>query len=125
MKLFPHRSLADSFSRSYYEYLNTPNIIGIGSTCMFRNIVAAGMHASPAKHNYAVLLKKCDRHTDGRTDAGQSDFYVPLCFAGDTKSALKIDLLLCHRNEQFFQLESKTRVINCVAILVIKTYINL
>ena len=26
-----------------------------------------------------------DRHTDGQTDAGQSDPYVPLCFAGDTK----------------------------------------
>ena len=25
-----------------------------------------------------------DRHTDGQTDAGQSDPYVPLCFAGDT-----------------------------------------
>ena len=24
--------------------------------------------------------------TDGQTDAGQSDPYVPLCFAGDTKS---------------------------------------
>ena len=23
--------------------------------------------------------------TDGQTDAGQSDPYVPLCFAGDTK----------------------------------------
>ena len=26
--------------------------------------------------------------TDGRTDAGQSDLYVPLCLAGDTKSNL-------------------------------------
>ena len=26
-----------------------------------------------------------DTHTDGQTDAGQSDPYVPLCFAGDTK----------------------------------------
>ena len=25
-----------------------------------------------------------DGHTDGQTDAGQSDPYVPLCFAGDT-----------------------------------------
>ena len=39
-------------------------------------------------------LRKCDyrtdRHThtqtDGRTDTGQSDPYVPLCFAGDTKT---------------------------------------
>ena len=26
-----------------------------------------------------------DRQTDGQTDTGQSDPYVPLCFAGDTK----------------------------------------
>ena len=38
------------------------------------------------------------RQTDGQTYAGQSDPYVPLCFAGDTKCALKIDLLLFHRN---------------------------
>ena len=25
-----------------------------------------------------------DRQTDGQTDAGQSDPYVPLCFADDT-----------------------------------------
>ena len=37
-------------------------------------------------------LRKCDYQesvttgqTDGQTDAGQSDPYVPLCFAGDTK----------------------------------------
>ena len=27
-----------------------------------------------------------NRQTDGQTDAGQSDPYVPLCFAGDTKN---------------------------------------
>ena len=54
------------------------------------NIVAAfrGMHVSPAKHSYAWLPRKCDyrtdRHTHTQTDAGQSDPYVPLCFAGDT-----------------------------------------
>ena len=31
--------------------------------------------------------------THGRTDAGQSDPYVPLCFAGDTKSLLCKDLI--------------------------------
>ena len=56
------------------------------------NIVAAfwGMHVSPAKHSYAWLPRKCDywtdTHTDGQTDAVQSDPYVPLCFAGDTKT---------------------------------------
>ena len=49
---------------------------------------------SPAKHSYAPLPKKCDyrtdRHTHRRTDStGQSDPYVPLCFAGDTKSNMK------------------------------------
>ena len=37
------------------------------------------MHVSPAKHSYASV-------TDGRTDDGQSDPYVSLCFAGDTKT---------------------------------------
>ena len=60
------------------------------------NIVAAfrGMQVSPAKHSYAWLPRKCDYQTDrhihkyGQTDAGQSDPYVPLCFAGDTKKCL-------------------------------------
>ena len=60
------------------------------------NIVAAfrGMHVSPAKHSYmyARLPRKCDYRTDRRTDAGQSDPYVPLCFAGDTKTIL----IQCH-----------------------------
>ena len=50
------------------------------------NIVAAfrGMHVSPAKHSYASVT---DGQTDGQTDDGQSDPYVSLCFAGDTKIA--------------------------------------
>ena len=48
------------------------------------------MHVSPAKHSYAWLPRKFDfrkdRHTDGQTGTGQSDPYVPLCFAGDKKS---------------------------------------
>ena len=54
----------------------------------YQNIVAAfrGMQVSPAKHSYG-LSRKCDYHsvTTGQTDAGQSDPYVSLCFAGDTK----------------------------------------
>ena len=55
------------------------------------NIVAAfqGTHVSPVKHSSAWLPRKCDyqtdRRTNGRTDAGQSDPYVPLHLAGDTK----------------------------------------
>ena len=54
-------------------------------------LVAAfwGMHVSPPKHSYVWLPRKCDyrtdTQTDGRTDARQSDPYVLLCFAGDTK----------------------------------------
>ena len=57
-------------------------------------IVAAfrGMHVSPAKHSYTWLPwnhdNRTERRTDRRqTDAGQSYPYVPLCFAGDTKSS--------------------------------------
>ena len=42
-----------------------------------------GMHVSPAKHSYAWLPRKCDYRTDTQTDAGQSDPFVPICFAGD------------------------------------------
>ena len=59
------------------------------------------MHVSPAKHSYAWLSRKCDyrtdRHTHTQTDAGQSDPYVPLCFAGDTKSISKSFLNYWHR----------------------------
>ena len=37
---------------------------------------------SPAKHSYARLP---DKHTDRQKDAGQSDPYMLLCFADDTK----------------------------------------
>ena len=49
------------------------------------------MHVSPANvamHDYqeSVTTGQTDTQTDGHTDAGQSDPYVPLCFAGDTKT---------------------------------------
>ena len=44
------------------------------------------MHVSPAKHSYASVTDgQTDGHTDRRTDDGQSDPYVLLCFAGNTK----------------------------------------
>ena len=46
-----------------------------------------GMHVSPAKHSYASVT---DGQTDGQTDDEQSDPYVSLCFAGDTKNGAKI-----------------------------------
>ena len=59
-----------------------------------------GMHVSRAKHSYAWLPRKCDyrtdththTQTDRQTDARQSDPFVPLCFAGDTK----IEECMCH-----------------------------
>ena len=45
------------------------------------------MHVLPAKHSY---VSATDGQTDGRTDNGQSDPYVWLCYTGDTK----MDLLL-------------------------------
>ena len=51
---------------------------------IFKKIVAAfrGMHVSPAKQSYVSVT---DGQTDGQADEGQSDPYVSLCFAGDTK----------------------------------------
>ena len=34
----------------------------------------------------SVTTGQTDTHTHTQTDAGQSDLYVPLCFAGDTKT---------------------------------------
>ena len=69
------------------------------------------MHVSPAKHSYVWLPRKCDyrtdERTDGQTDAGQSDPYVPLCFAGDIKTKCNIQIwfitsvLLCTSMEYF------------------------
>ena len=56
--------------------------------------IPRGMHVLPAKHSYAWLPRKCnywtDTQTDRQTDGGQCDPYVPLCFAGDTKT-IKLD----------------------------------
>ena len=46
-------------------------------------------------NQWSLCEEKCDyrtdRHTHTQTDAGQSDPYVPLCFAGDT---IKLKFLL-------------------------------
>ena len=39
--------------------------------------------------------------TDGQTDAGQSDPYVPLCFAGDTKRVVLCRCLDGHVKEPY------------------------
>ena len=65
------------------------------------------MHVSPAKHSFGKCdRRKCDRQSvtdgqmdrpmDGQTDDGQSDPYVSLCFAGDTKIRIwKVIILHC------------------------------
>ena len=64
-----------------------------------------GMHVSPAKHRCVWLPRKCDyrtdRQTDGRTDARQSDPYMPLCFAGDTIISIS-SLFLCKGSFAYF-----------------------
>ena len=67
------------------------------------------MHVSPAKHSYAWLSRKCDYRTDRRThtqtDAGQSDPYVPLCFAGDTKIGVSIITFIINENKTWLSVE--------------------
>ena len=46
--------------------------------CRLRNIAMRDYQES-------VTTGQTDRQTDRQTDAGQSEPYVPLCFAGDTK----------------------------------------
>ena len=52
-----------------------------------KKIVAAfrGMHVSLRNIALESVTEKCDRRTDRQTDDGQSDPYVLLCFAGNTK----------------------------------------
>ena len=48
----------------------------------------------------SVTTGRTDRRTDRQTDAGQSDPYVPLCFAGDTKMhgrVYKVNSKLLHQ----------------------------
>ena len=47
--------------------------------CRLRNIAMRDYQES-------VTTGQTDTQTDTQTDDGQSDPYVPLCFAGDTKS---------------------------------------
>ena len=39
---------------------------------------------------FRLVIGTTHTQTDGQTDAGQSDPYVPLCFAGDTKMAVEL-----------------------------------
>ena len=48
--------------------------------CRLRNIAMRDYQES-------VTTVQTQRRTDRQTDAGQSDPYVPVCFAGDTKNS--------------------------------------
>ena len=49
--------------------------------CRLRNI-----HVAMRDYQGSVTTGETDGRTERQTDAGQSDPYVPLCFAGDTKT---------------------------------------
>ena len=51
----------------------------------------------------SVTTEQTHGQTDGQTDAGQNDPYVPLCFAGDTKV-----IPMCRYASQVTQKQSKT-----------------
>ena len=83
------------------------------------------MHVLPAKHSYAWLPRKCDywtdRQMDWQTDAGQSDPYVPLCFAGDTKMTKSKKRFKTHNN--YFLIFTKITNLNIKCIHVDHSYI--
>ena len=56
--------------------------------CRLRNIALRDFQES-------VTTGQTDTHRDGQTDAGQSDPYVPLCFASDTKMEFLYSIEVC------------------------------
>ena len=44
------------------------------------------IHVAMSDYQESVTTGQTHGQTHGQTDAGQSDPYVPLCLAGDTKS---------------------------------------
>ena len=46
----------------------------------------------------SVTIGQTDARTHTQTDAGQSDPYVPLCFAGDTYYSLSISVQLINQH---------------------------
>ena len=61
--------------------------------CRLRNIAMRDYQESVTP---GQTHRRTDRQMDGQTDAGQSDPYVPLCFAGDTKTLnpFKLEVIL-------------------------------
>ena len=63
--------------------------------CLRRNIAMRDYQES-------VTTGKTERQTGGQTDVGQSDPYVPLCFAADTHNVHKCAESADIRNIEFF-----------------------
>ena len=79
----------------WIENIWLPSAVVYNFSCQFEIVAASrGMHVSLAKHSFAWLPRKMttgqtERQTDGQTDAGQSDPYVPLCFADKKDSCIR------------------------------------
>ena len=58
------------------------------------------------------VTEKCDRRTDRQTDDGQSDPYVLLCFAGDTKTGCPQIAFRGHDKLKEREVERKTAVVS-------------
>ena len=70
--------------------------------CRLRNIA---LESVPEKFD-----RRTDRQMDGQTDDGQSDLYVPLCFAGNTKSVntLTARMILAKNNKYYISYTSSS-----------------
>ena len=77
-------------------------ILHSGSMCGLRNIAMRDYQES-------MTTGHTDTRTDGQTDAGQSDPYVLLCFAGDTKIK---DFINAQIHMMEFAMEVTTQPIN-------------
>ena len=81
------------------------------------------MHVSPAKHSFgSVTDGRTDRQTDRQTDDGQSDPYVSICFAGDTKIKKKISIKLGHKVVIFYQTDKFKPRFSLVYLVLHETY---
>ena len=64
----------------FYGRKMTPTVVELWPGVIFLRRIM-----TPGHYSTGVIIRRYNGHTDGQTDAGQSDPYVPLCFAGDTK----------------------------------------
>ena len=74
--------------------------------------------ANIAMHDYqeSVTTGQTDTCTEGQIDAGQSDRYVPLCFASDTKTRVVYFVSLYHVHVYMY-----ITIVHCFVVLLVKT----